>query len=205
MKTGNRTMNSLPLPMPWLRVSTWPRCNSTRLLTKAKPMPKPPSARSSDLSACVNKSKMFGSTSGAMPMPSSHTRTVAHSWLRSTTTPMWPPALLYLEALFSRLPMTCSKRAASASIHTGPSAKLTISFWLRRSMLGVIRSTDPLTMPFKSTRSKCKAMRPVVMRETSSRSSVSLDRCRTCRSMTQRASMLQIGFVVFLPDQLQRR
>ena len=71
--SGSRTMNSLPFPGPSLRADTEPPWRSTRLRTIVRPMPSPPCDRSSACRSCTNRSKMRGSTSGAMPMPVSRT------------------------------------------------------------------------------------------------------------------------------------
>ena len=64
---GRRTTNSLPRPGPSLRAATVPPCISTRLRTRLRPIPRPPCERSSRRSAWVNRSKMCGSISAAMP------------------------------------------------------------------------------------------------------------------------------------------
>ena len=71
-------MNSAPRPSPSLRASTRPPCISTSRFTSVSPMPRPPSARSSVRSACVNRSKTCGSRFGAIPSPVSRTRMATH-------------------------------------------------------------------------------------------------------------------------------
>ena len=87
--TGRRTTNSLPCPKA-LKAATVPPCISTRRCTNASPMPNPPCERSRDRSACVNKSKIRGRISGAMPTPVSRTHSTASSpscWTVSQTRP----------------------------------------------------------------------------------------------------------------------
>ena len=66
---GRRTTNSLPWPTPSLLPQTLAAGGARRApRTRLRPMPSPPAARSSDRSACVNRSKTPGSTFGAMPI-----------------------------------------------------------------------------------------------------------------------------------------
>ena len=102
-------------PTPSLEAATLPPCSSTRRRTRVRPIPSPPWLRSSDRSAWVNRSKTRGSSSGAIPMPVSRTRTTASSPSRPASSSIRPPGSVYLAALFSRLARTCSSRAASAS------------------------------------------------------------------------------------------
>ena len=71
--SGRRTMNSLPSPSPRLRTSTLPSCSSAMRFTSVRPMPRPlPLALRA---TCMNGSKTCAKSSGAMPIPSSRTRT----------------------------------------------------------------------------------------------------------------------------------
>ena len=118
---GKRTTNSLPLPGPPLEAVTDPLWSSTRRRTSVRPIPSPPCARSSDRSACTNMSKMYGSTSGAIPMPVSRTATTTPSSLALASTTIVPPASMYLALLFRRFENTCASRVRSASSQTGSS------------------------------------------------------------------------------------
>ena len=60
-------MNSLPRPGPSLRAETLPSWSSTSFRTIVRPTPRPPSDRASVRSPWANRSKIWGSTSGAMP------------------------------------------------------------------------------------------------------------------------------------------
>src|SRR5438876_306006 len=71
--SGSLTTKVAPFPSPGLCASTLPPCSSTRCLTSANPRPRPLCALVLELSACVKRSKMKGSTSGAMPGPVSLT------------------------------------------------------------------------------------------------------------------------------------
>ena len=71
---GRRTTNSLPLPAPSLWASTVPPCSSTSRRPGSGRCPAPlPTGRASR-STWVNRSKIPGSISAAMPTPSSSTR-----------------------------------------------------------------------------------------------------------------------------------
>ena len=99
--------------------TTVPPCSSTRVRTSVRPMPRPPSARTSVRSACLKRSKISGSSSGSMPTPVSRNESTASppSALRVTSTR--PPAGVYLMALVRRLETTWSRRVASPEIQTG--------------------------------------------------------------------------------------
>ena len=85
---GKVTTNSLPRPGPSLNAVTSPPCRCTSDRTRFRPMPSPPRE---PFSACVNKSKMCGSTAGANPMPVSRTRSTAWPAWRCTVSQMQPP------------------------------------------------------------------------------------------------------------------
>ena len=118
---GRRTVNSLPCPGPALATVTQPPWRSTRLRTKASPIPRPASARCDDGSAWTKRSNTCGRTSGSMPMPESRMRTMASTSFRSTNSPILPPSSVYFAAFKSRFTNTCSSRAGSACSHTGAS------------------------------------------------------------------------------------
>ena len=67
--TGSRTVNSAPRPGPSLCTVTVPPCISVSRRTSARPIPSPPCARSDFECTCVNSSKIFGISSGAIPIP----------------------------------------------------------------------------------------------------------------------------------------
>ena len=70
---GNVTANVAPSPSPGLIAWTVPPCISTRCLTMANPSPSPPWLLVIELSACRNRSNMYGRNSGLMPSPVSVT------------------------------------------------------------------------------------------------------------------------------------
>ena len=78
LRQRQRTTNSLPWPRPVAAARR--RCRRAArpgCATSVRPMPRPPCARSSELSTCANISNTPPSWSGAMPMPSSRTLTTA--------------------------------------------------------------------------------------------------------------------------------
>ena len=106
--SGSRTMNSLPRAGPALRASTRPPCIATRLRTSVRPMPRPPCARRLERSTCVNMSNTESSWSGGdADAVVAHGDDGARRPRVVTVTPMWPPALVYFAALFSRFANTC--------------------------------------------------------------------------------------------------
>src|SRR5207248_8818849 len=64
---GRRTVKRLPAPTPALSASTVPLCTSTKLLTSAKPRPRPPCARVFDPSAWRKRSNTYGKKSAGIP------------------------------------------------------------------------------------------------------------------------------------------
>ena len=124
--SGMYTVNSLPRPRPSLRASTRPPCSSTRPFTSARPMPSPPSERSSAARSCANIVKTLASAPGASPMPLSRTlieQCPAAVRIRISTR---PPGSVYLAALVSRFESTCERRTASAFstiLHPAPSRR----------------------------------------------------------------------------------
>src|SRR5436853_573241 len=84
-------------------VETEPPCMSTRLRTRVRPMPSPPSVRASEPSDWTNGSKTRPSTSGGTPIPLSRTRTTASLPSVPALTQMCPPGIVYLAALLRRL------------------------------------------------------------------------------------------------------
>ena len=180
--TGRRTTNSLPDPS-LLWASIRPPCISTSWWASARPMPRPPCERSSERAPCVNRSKMLGKASSAMPTPLSRTRITHSSSSWPTVTQMWPPSPVYLTALVSRFTTTCSSLAASPFTEIGSSGMATVS-----SCLCVVISGRAVSIACDTTEpaviTSCRSCtRPVVMRATSSRSSTMCRSCPTCRSM----------------------
>ena len=77
--SGSRTTKRQPRSGPSLVACTAPPCISTSRLTSARPMPRPPCARSIERSTCANMSNTRGSMSGVRPMPESCTVITASS------------------------------------------------------------------------------------------------------------------------------
>src|SRR5262249_55479672 len=97
-----------------------------------RPRPAPPIPLDRTLSALQNRSKMWGRSLSAIPIPVSMTLTIAHSAPASNRTPICPPSGVYLTALSTR--MTNSRRIASASAITAtgssPVLLCSVSFFL---------------------------------------------------------------------------
>ena len=140
-------------------------------------------------------SKMVEMERVSRPMPLSRTRTTASSSSCFTSSSMRPPGSVYLAALCSRLPTTWASRAASPSTGSGASVTRTSSAWRRDSMNGRTVSSASRTASRRSMRALRTANLPVVMRETSSRSSTSRTICRSWRSIMSSARWRISGVV----------
>ena len=125
--TGRRTTNSLPWPSPALWAVTRPPCSSISDRTRVNPIPSPPRDRDRVRSAWVNRSKILGSRSGAMPMPLSRTRMMTSSPILSAVREICPPSSVYFAALFKRLESTWASRAGSTSTRTGSGGSVIVS------------------------------------------------------------------------------
>ena len=97
---------------------------------------------------------------------------------------MCPPFSLYLAALFSRFTTTCSRRVGSALTQRFPRSIDTSSVCFRSSKSGLTVATALSRIGVASTTSLRSSILPRLMRETSSRSSISRVRCFICRLMT---------------------
>ena len=130
------------------------RCHregATRLRTRVSPMPRPPNARRSARSTCVNMSKTCVSWSGGMPIPSSRTETNTRSSRRVTESRMWPPLFVYLAALVRRFANTWVRRTTSPEIVTGSAGRSTESSCRALSMAGRLVSMAERTTNARST------------------------------------------------------
>ena len=146
-------------------------------------MPRPPCERSSERSACVNRSKMRGSSFAVDADPR-----VAHAQDqrvrcpvgRSSQTSMRPPSSVYLAALLSRFTTTCSSRVGSACTQTGSRAGVTVSSCLRLldQRAGRSRPRARTTLRSGPGLHGAGGCVPLATRETSSRSSTSWVRLR---------------------------
>ena len=179
-------------PCPALRcaASTRPPCSSTRCLTSVRPMPRPPCERSSDWSACANRSKMCGRNAGSMPAPWSFTEicTSPSREGRLQQDAAVRPART-CEALLIRLDSTCDSR-------TGVAVQLDrLLAAARRPAPGRARASARragLHRALDQRRPGCSfsgltATLPCTMRETSSRSSIRRAMWSAWRPITSRA------------------
>src|SRR3954447_23416628 len=74
---------------------------------------------------------MEDSLSGAMPWPSSFTRTTMSGPSRRALTSMLPPGSVYLAAFWSRFATTWASRTGSPSTKSAPTGTSTVSLWWR--------------------------------------------------------------------------
>ena len=89
-------------------------------------------ARSSDWSACTNRSKILWCISGVIPTPESCTRNTASRSSRVSASAIRPPGSVYFVALLSRFATTCSRRVASPSTIMGSGDSETLRSCLER-------------------------------------------------------------------------
>ena len=202
--SGRRTVNVLPRPTPGLSAVTLPPCSSTSRRTSARPMPRPPCARSSLRPTWVNISNTSGRASGAMPMPVSVTEITTWSPSRRAARSIRPPSGVYFTALFSRLLTTWAirvrvgdrsaglRRAAARPACGRPRSPA--ACWSRRRW--------PARL-CRSTRSLRSSTLPLEMRAMSSRSSTSRTRCLSWRSIMSRARSQGLWVVGGHAHQLQ--
>ena len=120
-------------------------------------------------------------------VPDTNWHNVRLSRAGSTVTAICPKSLLNLLALLSRFDSTCTSRVMSASTSSGAGGSVTLKDWRRASTTGRIASTARSTTEASATRSGRSVILPLVMRDTSSRSSTSRVMCCVCRSITPRA------------------
>ena len=186
---GRRTTNSLPRPGPSLwAVDRRRRASRPGCLTSVRPMPRPPCERSRRRSACVNRSKIRGSISAAMPMPVSRTRT--HG-LVALPLGRQPDAAARLGVLGGVVQQVAEHLRQPGRVGLQPDRPVgqrdgqLVPALLDQRAAGLdrlARRPRPGPPPPCGARS-C----PGVIRETSSRSSTSRTRCSTCRSIIARA------------------
>ena len=168
-------MNVLPLPTS-VTTRITPPCASTRARARARPIPSPPWRRPGSGSACRNRSKMCGSSSGGTPTPVSCTSIATYSPSgRLTTRPRSltsPGASVNCTAFVSRFVITCCSRAGSTQTggsDGGSSSTSTIpvrSSACRRSVASACRAITTMSASRRSSRSL-----PASRRLRSSRSS----------------------------------
>ena len=127
VSSGRRSVNVLPCDRPLLAAEMAPPCICASRRAIDSPMPRPPSVRSSERSACVNSSKMTGNSAGAMPMPlSTIVSSASVSW-RSSVNDMRPRRVVYFAALVNRLATICTKRLTSPSTMSASSGRSTVN------------------------------------------------------------------------------
>jgi hypothetical protein len=135
----------------------------------------------------MNMSKISGIESAASPMPLSLTETTISLPSRPAASSMRPPGSVYFAALLSRLENTWASRVVSPSTGKGSRGSRTSSAWRRESMKGRAVSTASRSAERRSKTTLRTASLPVVMRETSIRSSTRRTSCPTWRCIISRA------------------
>ena len=180
--TGSLTLKVDPLPSPGLLASTWPPCMSTSSRTIARPSPSPPCARVTELSAWRKRSKITGSISRRIPMPVSRMLTVTRDRSRWTRTSMRPCRGENFTAFERRFHMTCWSRSGSplaigpalgSSIRLQPEYLMAYRRWTNRV------EGRRCTTATRSTGRTSSRIFPLIIRETSRRSSISWDCARS--------------------------
>ena len=188
-------MNSLPFPDPAVRFHRAAvQLHQSLHQSEADAQARPANGRA-DRSACVNISKICGSSSGPIPMPVSRTPqhpSLPQAHARADTR---PPSFVYLAALLSRLTSTCPRRAGSAISHTARSAALhdqRVPAVLMIGPHGLARHAS--TTSREVTTLLPSRICPVVMRETSSRSSTHMLEIAELGARGSRATCCWIPF-----------
>ena len=152
----------------------------------ASPRPNPPCWRVVDPSAWRKRSKIKGWNSLSMPMPVSITETRIPAPQRSPVILICPPFGVNFTALLKRFQKICCKRVASPSTGAPDSMQVssTISF---ASRAGRTESIAASMMLERSTARYSISSLLVMMRETSSKSSINCDCERALRSIVSNA------------------
>jgi len=153
-------------------------------------MPRPPVRPASGVRTCVNISKIRSSASFGMPAPSSRTSTTTLASSTRAASSTRPPSAVNLLALVSRLHSTCATRSRSASSQGVGSGSDTPRCWARPSNSGCVVSCAEATISASGVGARRNCSLPLVMRETSSRSSSSRAMWPTWRSMTSKLHCL---------------
>src|SRR5712671_3805901 len=168
---GNSTVNVVPLPGR-LCTSIVPPCASAIHLQIARPSPVPARSlvRVRAESARQKRSKTFGRSPGAIPMPVSATVNTARASLLPSSTETCPPRGVYFTAFSMRLSASCRMRLLSTARTSGSGGR-------RISMPtpACSASSSPVSpasamMSRRSAGSRCRSARP-----SSARASVSSD------------------------------
>ncbi len=184
---GSITVNVAPFPSPSLVALTVPPWSSTRCRTIARPNPMPPCWRLVFWSACLKRSKTCGRKSGEIPCPVSLTTISRCELIRSDLICTRPPRGVNLIAFDSKFQTTCWSLTGSPGIEIAP---VSITFWTRTpfaSAAGLTASTAASMNVFGSDGRTSMRNLPVMIRETSSRSSTSCACALALRSIVSRA------------------
>src|SRR5207249_1638434 len=175
-----------------LRVHGAP-CSSTMWRTIARPRPRPPCVPLLEASPCRKRSKTCGRKAGEMPLPVSRTvssRYVPAGRSRSSTRPFSGVKLIAFERRFHA---TCWRRCASPRIGWTPGW---IAFTTRMSLAMAAGRTPSIAASITSARRTAFTSRrifPLMMRDTSSRSSTRCACALALRSIASSARDTRAG------------
>ena len=149
----------------------------------ASPSPSPPPrARAKGWPACRKRSKSRGKNPASIPRPSSSTTSSARRRSSLVEILMWPPGSQNLTELLSRFITTCCKRTASPQTSLALSASSRLTRTSFSCAAGVVASTAASITLRRSSGDSSSLSLPLMMRDTSSRSSIS----RACRLALRR-------------------
>ena len=186
--------------MPWLCASILPPCISTSRRASASPIPSPLCDRSPACAPCANRSNTRGSISSEMPMPLSVTVIVtsplgraASAGLSAAERRIVPGVGVNFIALCTTFDMIWTNRVGSTSTTQGASGRSTIRLRPAWSIDARCASIALCTSSPTAVGTRRRTIFPEVMRDTSSRSSMSRTMWATCRSIIARTRRIVAG------------
>jgi hypothetical protein len=186
-RRGRRTVKVAPCPRPGLSAVTRPAWSSTRCRTMASPSPSPLARLEMLASDWRNRSKTCGRNSGVIPSPVSLTTISTLESTRSRRISTRPPRGVNLIPFATRFHTTCWRRAGSPE--TGPACESRTE-WTRTPLASAIGLSDSRADSIAVAGMRgwtSSRIVPVMMRETSRRSSMTRACARAFRSITSTA------------------
>ncbi len=132
----------------------------------------------------MNGWNMAGSSSGSIPAPVSATSSTASPPSARSPTDTRPPESVNFDALLRRLLSTWQSRVRSPSTQMPGSGRSTVNCSAFSAIVACWSSMQLWTTSTSSSGSRVIWILPCEMRVVSSRSSISRERWRTCRSIT---------------------
>src|SRR5262245_26209371 len=189
---GSVSVTVVPSPSPALSTTTEPPWRWSSSWTIARPSPRPRVFRELTSSPCRNGSKTCGRNARDIPRPVSHTVTRASSPTCSSRTSTRPSSGVNLIALPSTFASTCWSRVSSPLTRTSVSMPA-VSAMPAATASGRIASTAACTTAARCVGPIVSPSRPLMIRETSSRSSISAAWILPLRSTVSRARAARPG------------